>query len=314
MAVISAADIGTWQDISGRHFVPLRCTTPGPAFTATLSLVRLAPDISLCRIGSGPVRVERTEQLARRNDGDDVLLTLQLGSSGTVHQHGRSARITPGAAALYETNRPYVLDHPHARQDLAVLRVGRERLGLRNRLIAEVCGRTLDRQVPGMAAFSGYLYGLLAEGVEPSDGTRQELGGAAAELLAMVLRSFSGLGHSGWDNDEALMAAVKSHVRLSLADPGLTVDSLARAHHVSVRKIHAIFSAVGQTPAAYVRQQRLQRAAALLPARTSTGQTIAAVGAVCGFPDPATFNRAFTREFGSPPSKWASQRDRTAAL
>ncbi|MGF9660795.1 AraC family transcriptional regulator [Arthrobacter crystallopoietes] len=304
MAVLSAADIGTWQEISGRHFVPLRCTTPDPAFTATISPVRLAPDVSVCRIGSGPVRVERTDRLAHRNDGDDLLLTLQLGSSGMVSQHGRTARLTPGAAALYETNRPYVLDHPLPGQDLVVLRVGRERLDVRDRLIAEACGRTLDRLVPGMGAFTGYLRGMLAEDAELGDGTRQELGGTAAELLAMVLRSFAGLGHAGWDSDQTLLTAVKSHIREHLADPGLSVDELARAHHVSVRKIHALFSATGQTPAAFVRTRRLQLAAALLPARAATGQTIAAVGAACGFPDPATFNRAFTRQFGCPPSTW----------
>ncbi|NKX54753.1 AraC family transcriptional regulator [Arthrobacter mobilis] len=304
MAVISAADIGTWQQIAGRHFVPLRCTTPGSTFTATLSPVTLAPDVSVCRIGSGPVRVERTDRLTRRDDGDDVLLSLQLGSSGTVSQHGRTARIAPGAAALYETNRPYVLDHPHHGQDLAVLRIGRRRLGVRDRLIADACGRTLDRRVPGMAAFAGYLRGLLSEDAVSGAGTRQELGGTAADLLSMVLRSFAGLGHAGWDSDQVLLAAVHSYIREHLADPGLSVEDLARAHHVSVRKIHALFSAGGQTPAAFVRTQRLQRAAALLPARAATGQSIAAVAAACGFGDPATFNRAFTREFGCAPSRW----------
>jgi len=304
VAVISAADIGTWQEISSRHFVPLRCTTPGPVFTATISPVRLAPDVLVCRIASGPVRVERTDRLARRDDGDDVLMTLQLGSSGTVSQHGRTARITPGAAALYETNRPYVLDHPLRGQDLAVLRVSRTRLGVRDRLIADACGRSLDHRVPGMGAFGGYLRGLLAEDTALDAGARQELGATAAELLAMVLRSFAGIGHTGWDSDQALLAAVQSYIKDRLAGPGLSVEELARAHHVSVRKIHTLFSATGQTPAAFVRTRRLRRAAALLPARAATGQTIAAVGAACGFPDPATFNRAFTREFGCPPSKW----------
>jgi len=304
VTVVSAADIGAWQVIAGRHFVPLHCTTPGPTFTATISPVLLAPDVSVCRIGSGPVRVERTDRLAQGNDGDDVLLSLQLSSSGTVSQHGRTARIVPGAAALYETNRPYVLDQPQPGQDLIVLKIGRERLGVRDRLVADVCGRTLDRHVPGMSAFAGYLRGMLAEDTAFEAGTGQDLALATADLLAMVLRSVAGIGHAGWDSDEALLAAVKSYVREHLADPGLSVEELARAHHVSVRKIHALFAANGQTPAAFVRTRRLRRAAALLPRRAAAGQTVATVGADCGFPDPATFNRAFTREYGCPPTKW----------
>lgn len=303
MAVVRAAGIEAWQEISGRYFVPLHCTTPGRAFSASISPIRLAPDVSVCRIGSGPVRVERTDRLVRHDDGDDLLLSLQLGSSGTVSQHGRTARIVPGAAALYETNRPYVLDHRHPGQDLIVLRVARSRLGVRDRLITGACGKTLDSRVPGMGAFTGYLRGL-AEDSAPEAGIRPELGAAAADLLAMVLRSFAGIGHSGWDSDRALLAAVKSYILEHLADPGLSVDNLARAHHVSVRKIHALFAAAGQTPAAFVRTRRLQRAAALLPSRAAEGRTIAAVGAACGFADPATFNRAFMREYGCPPSEW----------
>jgi AraC-like DNA-binding protein len=304
VGVICAAGIGAWQEVASRHFVPLRCSTPDPAFAATIAPVRLAPDVAVARIASGPVRVERTERLAGHDDGDDVLLSLQLGAAGMVSQHGRTARISPGAAALYETNRPYVLDHPQPGQDLLVLRVGRSRLGVRDRLVSELCGRTLDRRVPGMGAFAGYLRGLLAEEAASGAGTRQDLALAATDLLAMVLRSLAGLGQAGWDSDQALLAAVKAYVREHLADPGLSVVQLARAHHVSVRKIHALFSAGGETPAAFVRTQRLQRAAALLAGRAAAGRSIAAIGAACGFADPATFNRAFVREYGCPPSHW----------
>lgn len=305
MAIFSAADIESWQEIASAQFVPLRCTTPEETFAATVSPVELGNDMSLYRItGTGPVRVERTEWLTRHDDGDDLLFSLQLGSTGLVSQHGRTARIAPGAAVLYETNRPYVLDYTQAGQDLLVLRVRRSRLGFRDRLIADSCGTTLDRQIPGMVAFAGYLQGLQAEDVILGPGTREELGGAAADLLAMVLRSLAGMHQTGWDSEQALLCAVKSYIRDHLADPGLTVDELSRAHHVSVRKIHALFAATGETPAAFVRTRRLRRAAALLSSRPITGQTVTSVAAASGFMDPATFNRAFAREYGCPPSKW----------
>lgn len=302
MVAVYASDISGWQDISSRHFVPLRCDSPEQAFRGSLVPLRLAEDVSLCRISTGPVRVERTDRLAQQSDNDDVLLSLQLASSGTVRQHGRAARINPGCATLYETNRPYVLDHVQAGQELLVLRVGRDRLGIGDHLISEACGRTLDRRVPGMAAFSGYLRGV-ADDAELDDLARQDMARAGAELLSMVLRSFANLESNGWDSDAALLAALRSFMKDHFANPALSVEMLAREHHVSVRKVHSIFSDIGQTPAAVVRGLRLKRAASMLASR-APGQTVGSIGAVCGFPDPTTFNRAFLREFGCPPSKW----------
>lgn len=307
MAAVHAPDIGAWQRISGHHFVPLRCTTPNPTFTATICPVAFAPDVSVYRISSGPVRVERTDRLVHHFNGDDLLLTLQLKSTSTVYQYNRVARLSPGAAALYETNRPYVLDHPHPQQDLLVLlvlRIGRGRLGVGNRVISEVCSMTLDHYVPGMREFNGYLNGLVSEESGLVSGTRLELAAAAAELLAMVLRSAAGLGRVGWDNDDILLTSVKEYIRKQLRRPGLSVGELAQAHHVSVRKIHALFSSIGQTPATYVRTQRLERAVSQLLLRASTGQTIAVISESCGFTDPATFNRAFRRAYGCSPSLW----------
>lgn len=306
MTVVSATDIDAWQEIASKHFVPLRCTTPQQTFTSTISSASLGEGISVCRIvGTGPIRVERTERLARNDDGDDVLLSLQIGSAGTVIQHERSAHVVPGTAVLYETNSPYVLDYPYPDQDLLVLRVERSRLGLRDRMIAAACGTALDRRHPGMSAFTGYLKGLQDEGESLDAGTRQELGAAAADLLAMVLRSLAGVERMSLGSDQALLSAVKAYAREHLADPALSVEQLAHAHHVSVRKIHSLFSLAGETPAAFVRGRRLRRAAALLSSRAQ-GQTVASVAAACGFQDPATFNRAFTREYGCPPSKWQS--------
>ncbi|AUI51951.1 hypothetical protein AC20117_15305 [Arthrobacter crystallopoietes] len=302
MAAVYASDIAGWQDISSKHFVPLRCASPEATFRGSLVPLRLADDVSLCRVSTGPVRVERTDRLAQSSENDDVLLSLQLASSGTVRQHGRAAQINPGCAILYETNRPYVLDHLQTGQELLVLRVGRGRLGIRDRLISELCGRTLDRKVPGMAAFSGYLRGL-ADDAGADDFARQDMARAGAELLAMVLRSFAGLESNGWDSDAALLAALRSYINDHLANPALTVEMLAREHHVSVRKVHSVFSDIGQTPAVVVRGLRLNRAASMLASR-APGQTVASIGAACGIADPTTFNRAFLREFGCSPSKW----------
>ncbi|MFB0833652.1 AraC family transcriptional regulator [Arthrobacter halodurans] len=304
MVDLDVTDILDWQDATSTAFVPLRCTTLTPGFTAHLESVPLCAGVSLAHITSGPLRVERTVQQARQSDDDDLLVSLQLKSTGDVHQHGRTARLVPGTAALYETNRPYLLDQPQPGQDLIVLRVPRNRLGLKDAIVTDLCGRTMDGSVPGMAAFTGYVFGVVAGRSQLSGQARQALGQISTDLLALALRSFAELRGTGWDNDQTLLEAAKAYIRSNLGDPNLGVEGVARATNVSARKIHSLFASTGQTPAAYARRLRMERAASLLADRSQTQQTVQSVASACGFRDTSTFTRAFRRAHQCSPTEW----------
>jgi AraC-like DNA-binding protein len=248
--------------------------------------------------------VERTERLARRNDGDDVLVSLQLQSTGAVLQHGRTAVLAPGTAALYEINHPYLLDQPQTGQDLIVLRVPRRLLGLKDKVVGDLCGRTIDQSVPGMAAFAGYAVGVVAGRRHMDRRAIAELGHISADLLSLAIRSFAGL-QRGKGGDAILLESAKGHIRQHLADPHLSVERLASSQNVSVRKLHELFAATGETPAAYVRRRRMERATALLAARLETRQSVGSIAIACGFRDTSTFVRAFTRTYQCTPTQWA---------
>jgi AraC-like DNA-binding protein len=308
MTDVTVTDVLAWQDAASRAFVPLLCTAPEPGFVAHLESVSLSGGVSLARVQSGPLRVERPERLARRNDGDDILMSLQLQSTGAVQQHGRTAVLVPGTAALYETNRPYVLDQPHPGQDLIVLRVSRRSLGLKDRFVTNLCGRTIDQSVPGMAAFTGYVAGLVGGRGHLDDRARVELGQISTDLLSLALRSFAGVRQTSRSDDETLLESAKGYIRRYLADPDLTVERLASAENVSVRKLHDVFASIEETPAAYVRRRRMERATALLAARAQTRQSVGSIATACGFRDTSTFVRAFTRVYQCPPTQWAPGR------
>ncbi|MFC8522347.1 helix-turn-helix transcriptional regulator [Pseudarthrobacter sp. NPDC057230] len=103
------------------------------------------------------------------------------------------------------------------------------------------------------------------------------------------------------------MESAKGYIRQYLADPDLSLDRLATAENVSVRKLHEVFAAIGETPAAYVRHRRMERATALLAARRQTRQSVGSIAIACGFRDTSTFVRAFTRVFQCTctPAQWS---------
>lgn len=306
MSEMAVNDVRDWQAKTSHTFVPLKCTTDGTHFTASLRTVPLTADLSIAHIRSGAVRVERTDELARHSEHDDLLLSLQLRSSGRIHQHGRTAQLAPGSACLYETHRPYILDHHHPDQDLLVLRVPRQHLGLDSRLLSQLCGRTIDPSVPGMSAFAGYALGLVEERSPLSQTIRGDLASLSIDLLGMALRSFAAQQPVGWGTDQALLESLKAHIKAQFADPGFSVEQLAAVHHISARKLHALFSAADCTPGAHLREARLDHAAKLLTVRSATRQTVASIARNSGFRDASTFTRAFTRAYGCSPTHWVA--------
>lgn len=66
------------------------------------------------------------------------------------------------------------------------------------------------------------------------------------------------------------------------------------------RFAHHFHAVVGQPPAHYLRQLRMQAAQALM----HKGQTIQQAAQAVGYGSPSAFTRAFAREVGLPPAQW----------
>lgn len=304
MQEITATDVTSWQSAASRAFVPLVCTPLETHFGAHLATIQLSEGVYLSHVRSGSLQVERTEDLARHSDTNDILISLQLHSAGMVHQHGRTARLQPGTAALYEVNQPYILEQPQTGQDLLVLRVPRRLLGIKSKFISNLCGRTIDQSIPGLTAFFGYLQGIVSTQVPFPDSAREQLGRIGLDLLSLTLSSFAGQQPAIWNEDSVLLESIKSYMQRYLSNPELNVHNVATAHNVSTRKLYEIFSAIEETPAAYLRTLRLQRAKELLAVQPAD-RSVASTAVACGFNDASTFTRAFIREFGCAPSQWA---------
>jgi AraC-like DNA-binding protein len=136
----------------------------------------------------------------------------------------------------------------------------------------------------------------------------------ADELGEAVLRSLCGLvalvcsvsdegTRQGWDSRRsAQLAAVKRHVDLHLADPGLTPASAAAALGISARQLHRLFEPSGSTFARYVLRQRLLQCRDTIAGVTGTGRSVLDIAFGWGFNSMATFYRAYASEFGNPPA------------
>lgn len=111
------------------------------------------------------------------------------------------------------------------------------------------------------------------------------------------------------------MADAAFHAHAHLDEP-LSLDALAAVAGLSPHHFHRRFrTAFGETPTAYVRRLRLERAAWRLLLHSDS---ILSIALDCGFNDHETFSRAFRRRYGLSPRAYrtagrfarAAQRER----
>jgi transcriptional regulator GlxA family with amidase domain len=120
----------------------------------------------------------------------------------------------------------------------------------------------------------------------------------------MALRDVTPSVPGGTGSDEVLLGMMQVHVREHLADPDLQVEELARRHHVSVRHAYTLFERIGTTPGAYLREQRLLAARAMLSDPRRSRLRVSDIADAVGFLGARTFERAFRRQYGMTPGSW----------
>lgn len=131
-----------------------------------------------------------------------------------------------------------------------------------------------------------------------------------AESLAATLRTEPGLDRSALltRQDRIKLQRAADLIRESLDAP-LSVDMIARGAGVSASGLQRLFRvSEGVSVFEYVRQQRLERAYALLKSNEATVQE---ASGVAGYSNPANFATAFRRRFGLTPREVARPASRT---
>lgn len=103
----------------------------------------------------------------------------------------------------------------------------------------------------------------------------------------------------------SFLETVTEVVEAHLGDPDFSVDQLAEAAALSRRQLtRRMKKTVNQTPAAFIRTRRLERAQQLLE---GDAETVAEVAYAVGFRSPSAFSKAFRENVGETPSSYAEQ-------
>jgi AraC-like DNA-binding protein len=118
----------------------------------------------------------------------------------------------------------------------------------------------------------------------------------ADAIVSLVIAELVDVAPQGAGDD--LADRVLAHCLSHLSDPGLTVDSVARAFGISVRYLHKVLAPTGSSLSAWIRRQRLERICRDLADESLHGRTAAAIASRWGMADGGHLSRALKAEFG----------------
>ncbi|MFE7552364.1 helix-turn-helix domain-containing protein [Streptomyces gardneri] len=100
-----------------------------------------------------------------------------------------------------------------------------------------------------------------------------------------------------------MLSRIHGYIEEHLMDPDLSPETIARAHHISVRYLQKLFQNDGSTVSQWVRDRRLEFCRLEL-GRSNRRITMAAVAHRWGFSSPSHFSRTFRGAYGMSPSEW----------
>ena len=146
---------------------------------------------------------------------------------------------------------------------------------------------------------------LMLEKLTPSEGSAEMISRILDLLFIQVLRAWSVKPHAtaGWLTG-AMDETIGDAITALHADPAhsWSVTQLAELSNLSRSAFSDRFvRTVGQSPVAYLTQLRLDSAADLLH---NTTRPVASIAGEVGYDSEAAFSRAFSKQFGMPPSRW----------
>jgi AraC-like DNA-binding protein len=149
---------------------------------------------------------------------------------------------------------------------------------------------------------------LMEDRLNPSEGSAELISRILDLLFIRVLRAWAVRPEAtaGWLTG-AMDTVIGAAITAIHANPGhpWNVQRLAAKSNLSRSAFSERFTRmVGQPPASYITQVRLERAADLLQ---HTTEAVTAIASDVGYDSEAAFSRVFSKRYGMPPSRWRRQ-------
>ena len=259
--------------------------------------------VSIFRAETTGVQLVRTAKQASSCPSSNLAIAVQELGDGMHDQGGHQRIVPPGHLLITDLNAAYDFrwDGRGASQ---CLHVALDDLGLPHDVIAEASTRL--HTSPLYELMVNHITGLTRRADELSaDPSAAGVGVASIELARALLASAA---HDTRYRRDALattlLTQIRGYICQHLADPDLTPDIIAAAHHISIRHLYKLCANADFSLYEWMTSRRLQGARDELAGQASQYRSIAMVAQRWGFSNPQHFSRRFRATYGMTPREW----------
>jgi AraC-like DNA-binding protein len=251
--------------------------------------------------------VARSLRHIRASTSAWLLLAVQTEGSAIFEHERDSVLMRRGDMVLLDTTRPYRF-HFGGRFGQLVVKVPHARLAARLPRSDAWLGRRVSRDSPLGGVLGAHLDAVATalDALDPA--LRPALIDRTLDLIALTfagaLRDFGGGGSTV---QSALVARARSFIDSRLADPSLSVATVAAALGISPGYLHRLFQATGRSVGDHIRERRFERCRAELADPLHAREHITEIALRWGFNDMPHFSRAFRRRFGTAPRDYRAR-------
>lgn len=294
-----ASSVGAWKDLISDQFVSLHIAPHDSTdFAGRVETSRVG-HLAASSVISTSQTFTRTSKLLSKDGRDLFQVGLVTHGQGVLTQDGRTATVSAGDFALYETARPFTW-----------ALTGDWRLLVftwpRN---AVVLSESEGQRITAVAVCSQdgvgrFLSPALRELVNPSGTLSDAIAARVADQFA-ELSVAAALEATHVDDvipETHDFRKIQVFIEDALDDPSLTPQLIAQHFYLSTRTLHRLFARRGLTVAGWIRTRRLDACRRVLLAEPLLPVT--EIGSRYGFSNPEVFSRTFAAAFGSSPSNF----------
>ncbi|MEV5887003.1 helix-turn-helix domain-containing protein [Streptomyces sp. NPDC052020] len=254
------------------------------------------------------LEVVRTAKLVRQSDPEAYQINYLLGGQGLVSMGGRDTTLGTGDFVVVDSSRPFrgaVHADPDSWSHITV-QFPRRLLPLPEKTVQGLLAAPISGRRGMGGVFARWLSDLNARADELAPADIPTLASVTLDLLASVLARCLEAEEvlSPEARRNALRAQISAFVEQHLADPAMTPQVIADAHHISLRHLQQLLAENDTSPAAWIRHRRLERCRLDLANPRLNARPIQAIAARWGFSNPTHFSRLFRTAYGVPPQDY----------
>ncbi|MER5719600.1 helix-turn-helix domain-containing protein [Streptomyces sp. NPDC002132] len=251
------------------------------------------------------LEIVRTTKLIRQSDPEVYQINYFPGGQGIVSLGRRGTRLSTGDLVVMDSSRPFQ-GEVHAdpgRWSHVTVQCPRGLLPLPEKTVQGLLAVPISGRHGMAGTLARWLTDLNARAHEFAPADIPTLTSVTLDLLASVIARCLEAEESLTPETRktALRARINAFVEQHLADPDMTPQTIADAHHISLRHLQQLLAEDDTSPAAWIRHRRLERCRLDLTNPRLNTRTVQAIAERWGFTNPTHFSRLFRATYGTPP-------------